>query len=142
MIIINFVYASFSISNQGHQFSFTSPLTLLQYVCLLLSTVLFQPLLEMLLSMVSCVTTVVTLNANGDSASTVLIQAGSTTSQTFTTQNILVLSMFNNVQCFQGAHILHGIIAIVVSLVLTTLTILIVFLYFESRKHSTIILSK
>lgn len=52
--IINFLYASFSVSNQGHQLSFAWPLTLLQYICLLMITVLFQPLLEHLLSILAC----------------------------------------------------------------------------------------
>jgi hypothetical protein len=40
-IILNLLYASFSVSNQSHQFSFTWPLTLLQYICLTLVIVLF-----------------------------------------------------------------------------------------------------
>lgn len=107
LILVLFLYAGFAVSNAGHSLSFTWPLTALRYICLLLSTVLFQPVLEMLVSMVSC----------------------------GTNQGRVVLYMFSEVECFSGAHILHGCIALVASVLLTAITMAVLLLFFESRKQ-------
>jgi hypothetical protein len=141
-IIINFMYASFSVNNHGHQFSFTWPLTLLQYICLLLATCLFQPILEFVMSILSCEshTKVTSIASEGSKVSSVL--GGNKQASTTQTKDVIVLSMFSEVTCFEGTHILHACIAIIVSIVLIAITLLVVFLYFESRKQPTIILSK
>lgn len=141
-IIINFMYASFSVQNQGHQFSFTWPLTLLQYICLLIVTVLFQPILELMISMLSCqtMTKITTLASESSKVSASI--SGPDNTPVITVKELIVMTMFNDVTCFQGTHVLHSCLAIVVSIVLIALTLLIVFLYFESRKQPQIILSK
>lgn len=45
LLIIDFFYCAFAINNSRHTFSFTWPIHLLQYSCLLLMTILFQPVL-------------------------------------------------------------------------------------------------
>jgi hypothetical protein len=143
-IILNFMYASFSVSNQGHQFSFTWPLTILQYTCLLMVTVLFQPTLELIMSMLAChtISRTTSITAEASKVSSVLASSSSTSSTTLSTKDVIVLTMFSEVTCFEGTHILHACIAIIVSIVLIAITLLIVFLYFESRKQHSIILSK
>eukprot|EP00347_Sterkiella_histriomuscorum_P005463 403356519 len=54
LIIVDFIYVSFAVNNQKHSLSFSWPLSILQYFSLILIRVLFQPILELLLSMVSC----------------------------------------------------------------------------------------
>lgn len=41
LVFIDFLYVSFAVSNQKHSFAFTWPINLLQYVCILLITVMF-----------------------------------------------------------------------------------------------------
>lgn len=142
-IVILFMYASFSVQNQSHQFSFSWPLTLLQYICLLMVTVLFQPTLELITSMLSCetVTKTTTVAAEASKVTNVL-DPNKINAPTTSVKEILVLSMFNEITCFEGTHIMHACIAVVVSIVLIAITLLIVFLYFESRKQHTIVLAK
>ncbi len=45
LVIIDFIYASFAVNNQKHSLSFTGPISILQYTCFILITVLFQPAL-------------------------------------------------------------------------------------------------
>ena len=42
--------------------------------------------------------------------------------------------MFHAVECFNGTHLLHSCLAIIVSIVLIAITMVMVFLYYESRK--------
>jgi hypothetical protein len=78
----------------------------------------------MLLSMISCGTITLTDTATGASELKV------------------VLYMFNEIVCFSGAHILHGCIALIASLLLSALTFLIILIFYESRRQQNIILSK
>ena len=50
--------------------------------------------------------------------------------------DLLVMSMFNNIQCFTSTHALHSSLSIIVSIILTSITLLIVFIMFESRKSN------
>ena len=111
---MSFLYAAFAVNNSGHSLAFTWPVSVLRYICLLLSTVLYQPLFEMLISMVSC----------GQS------------------EGRIVLNMYSEVQCFVGAHILHGCIALVASVLLTAITMAVLILFYESRKQQGIIIAK
>lgn len=41
LVIIDFIYASFAVNNEKHSLSFSWPVTILQYGCSILTTVLF-----------------------------------------------------------------------------------------------------
>ena len=55
---------------------------------------------------------------------------------------MLVNTMFNEVECFSSTHVLHTCLCIASSLVLIMITLIMVLLYVESRKHNEVILGK
>lgn len=85
----------------------------------------------MLLSMVACTNiqpvTVVVDGENSDAVSE---------------SSTLVLSMYPEIVCFQSTHALHAALGIIVTIVLLSITLLVVYLMFESKKVSSNIIAK
>lgn len=50
----------------------------------------------------------------------------------------LVFEMHPEIYCFQETHIMHAAFAIVVTIILLAINLLIVYLFFESRKCNNI----
>ena len=100
-IIINIVYVYYSIS-RGY-FTFTWPLHLLRTCAKIFVTVLFLPMLEMMMTIFQC------KHANG------------------TLINIYTVDM----ECFKGVYFLHLTLAIIISLIFICICIIVSLTFFE-----------
>ena len=107
LIIVDFLYVSYSYKTK--KFSFVWPMQILRIACLLLTTILFIPLLELFFSILSC-------------------KSGGPDSK-----YNLVHQVFPARACFTGIHILHLCFAVIMIILLITLTSLVVLLFYESR---------
>ncbi|EAS07526.3 PAS domain S-box protein (macronuclear) [Tetrahymena thermophila SB210] len=115
LIIIDIFYISYSFTKKNQAFSW--PIYSLRTLLSLIVTVLFMPLLDFFLSIISC-------------QSTTLSQGSGITS------SVYVHEFFSSVVCWQDVHILHAVVSIFISIAFIIVTFLVVLIYFECLHNS------
>lgn len=114
LVIIGIVYVTYSISRK--RFAYVWPLKALAGFCSIFVTVLFMPLLstpaqplELFVSMVTCVAS---------------------------PQGNRVHSFYDDVRCWQGAHIFHAVMAIVMSVLFVGIALVVTLTFYEAKGFS------
>ena len=109
LTVLDIIYVSYSFNKQI--FTVMWPLVVLRNVVTLSVTIFFLPVTEFLIGMVEC---------NNDP------ETGKS-----------VHNLFPDVVCWQGTHILHGVIALIIIVVFVSISLIVALNYFESRISSS-----
>lgn len=104
LIIVDIIYVSYSFSKK--KFRFTFPLIVLAQIVPLFVTVLFLPISETLLSVVQC-------QPNND--------------------NILAMSSYPDVICWQGWHLFHASVTLLFTAIFVIISSVVALALFEPR---------
>lgn len=115
LVILDIIYVSYSF--QQKKFKYLWPLKLLRSVCSLLVTVLFQNFLELFGYFLKCM-------PSPDDAT------------------VSVMVLFPDIVCWQGMHLLHASVSIVVSFVFILICLVAANALFESKESINDIGSK
>ncbi|MDR3582384.1 MAG: hypothetical protein P4L67_03890 [Candidatus Pacebacteria bacterium] len=107
LVVIDIIYIGYSFSIK--RFTIMWPLYILRSTCSLFVTVLFMPLIDLLTSMVQC------MYADGR----------------------WYHYAFNDITCWQGSHIIHGTIALVVTGIFVIICTIVSMTFFESKDEPT-----
>jgi hypothetical protein len=107
LVIIDIIYVSYSF--QQKKFKYVWPLKLLRSLCSLLVTVLFLNFLEMFCNFLKC------LPSEDD-------------------ENLLVMSLYDDVVCWTGLFILHSSFAVFVSFIFVIICLIAALALYESKE--------
>jgi hypothetical protein len=108
LAVLDIIYVSYSFNKK--RFSVMWPLIVLRNVVTLSVTVLFLPITEFLIQMVQC--------------------------EYDAEKGYSVHSMFSEIQCWNGMHILHSVVALINIIVFVSISMVVALNYFESRISS------
>ena len=117
LVILDVFYVSYSFSQK--KFAFVWPMQALRTVCGLFVTVLFLPFLGKVMNFILLETFTTMLRCE-DGA----------------------LTLFPDVKCWEGAHIIHACFAIIVSIIFILIAFVVSLTYYESRSTSNDLAAK
>ena len=115
LVILDIIYVSYSFNKK--KFRFTLPLVLLAHIVPLFVTLLFIPVTEFLLSVISC----------GPSDNDPSVQ---------------VMSFFPTVVCFEGEHLIHASITLFFTSIFVFISTVVAMTLFEPRMTANTIASR
>ena len=106
LLIVDIIYVSYSFNKK--KFKFTLPLVLLAHIVPLFVTILFIPIMEFLLNIVSC-------DSSEDNP------------------DVQVLQFFPDVVCFEGTHLIHVSITLFFTSIFIFISTIVALTLFEPR---------
>ena len=104
LIIIDIIYVFYSMTQK--KFAFIWPLKILASFCSVFVTVMFLPLLKLFMSMISCHNDI-----DGN----------------------FVNNYYTDLRCWEGYHILHGIMAILVSIIFIMISLIVTLTFYDTK---------